>query len=90
MAATDKKITNDILIESVAREREVDPSRIQLECVEMSRGAPIGDNFACDTKRVDVKYRIDNGAEITNAVYFVKLTPLDQMRLGMMDEVVYF
>ena len=86
-ANSEDKLTLDVIKSAVAKDKGLDKSQVDIVTHETGRGAPIGDNFATDTILVIVKARLDGNTE-EDLDYFVKLTPVDKIRIDMMGQVI--
>ena len=84
---SEDKLTLDVIKSAVAKDKGLDKSQVDIVSHETGRGAPIGDNFATDTILVKIKARLDGKTE-EDLDYFVKLTPVDKIRIDMMGQVI--
>ena len=80
-------ITDEIVLESVAKQFGADPNHVKIVSCEKSPGAAFGEGFACEMWKLDIKALV-NGEEKNDISYIAKALPEGDFREGMIKKVV--
>ena len=81
------RITEAMVVQSVAVEAKVEPRRVSVKSFEVTEGNKKGENFSCILKAVNGVARIEGNEDLFNFEYIVKCLPQNEFRLKLLQDV---